>query len=290
MKFACVKELRGTFSVEMMCRLLGVSRSGFYAWAARRVCRRTEENRRLTEKIEELHEMSHGTYGSPRIHLDLVEEGFEVGRNRVARLMREAGIMGVHRRRFLSLTERDERHPVASNVIDRDFTATAPNQKWVADITYVRTEEGFLYLAVVLDLFSRRIVGWAMDTRLHTELVLSALFMALVHRRPQSGLIHHSDRGCQYTSAAFREALGDANIECSMSGTGNCYDNAVAESFFATLKTEWLYRMTLTTRDDARLAIVDFIERFYNRRRRHSFIGGIPPVRYEEEYAEQLAA
>lgn len=274
----------------MMCRLLGVSVSGFYASLHRPVCRREMENRVLESRISELHNESDGTYGSPRIHKDLLEAGFEVGRHRVARLMRKEGIVGVHRRRFKRLTLRDVRDAAAPNLVNQDFKARGPNEKWVADITYISTDEGFLYLAVVLDLFSRRIVGWSMGTTLHTSLVLDALAMALARRRPQVGLIHHSDRGCQYTSSRFRRALDAARIQCSMSSVGNCYDNSVAESFFATLKTESIYRNRPSTRNQARLLVVDFIERFYNRKRRHSSIGQVSPARYEELHAANVAA
>lgn len=290
MKFDCIEEHRGTYPVRMMCRLLGVSESGFYAARGRQVCRRDVENHILTGRIRELHVMSNGTYGSPRIHRDLLDEGFKVGRHRVARLMREERVVGVHRRRFRCLTRRDERDPVAPNVVNQDFTASGPNQKWVADITYIKTGQGFVYLAIILDLFSRRVVGWSLGDTLHTELVLRALTMALFRRRPSTGLVHHSDRGCQCTSADFRKALDAAGIRCSMSSVGNCFDNAAAESFFATLKTECIYRTKPKTRDQARLLVVDFIERFYNRRRKHSAIGQVSPVRYEENHAAQLAA
>jgi len=289
-KFACIKEQRGAFPVRMMCRLLGVSESGFYASLERPVCRREQENHILTRRIKELHRESGGTYGSPRLHADLVDEGFEVGRHRVARLMKKAGVVGVHRRRFRCLTTREERDPVAPNRLQRDFNPAAPNQSWAADITYIGTDEGFVYLAVIIDLYSRRVVGWSMSRSLHTRLVLDALAMALIQRQPQAGLVHHSDRGCQYTSSDFRAALQRAGIDCSMSGVGNCFDNAVAESFFATLKTECVYRRRLPTRDAARLAVVDFIERFYNRRRRHSALGFVSPVNYEERHAARLAA
>lgn len=290
MKFRCVQDNRDSFPVRVMCRLLGVSESGFYASRSRPVSRRAQQNEKLKARIVSLHEASDGVYGSPRIFKDLLEEGFEVGRHRIARIMKKAGIVGVTRRKRQSLTKRDERRAAAPNVLEQDFEATAPNQKWAADITYVRTHEGFVYLAVVLDLFSRRVVGWAMSTSLDTTIVLRALAMALLNRTPSKNLVHHSDRGCQYTSKAFSTALQDAGITCSMSGVGNCYDNAVVESFFASLKTERLYRRTLGTQKQARIEVFDYIERFYNRRRRHSANGQISPVNYEEQFHAAFAA
>lgn len=238
----------------------------------------------------EIHRQSRETYGSPRVHAELCEEGFRHGRNRVARIMREEGLAGAQKRRFRGLTRRDERHPVAPNVLGRDFVASRPNQKWVADITYVRTDEGWLYLAIVLDLYSRCIVGWSMDARLQTNLVRDALAMALGRRSPTRGLVHHSDRGCQYTSNRFRSMLSAAGIRCSMSGAGNCFDNAVAESFFATLKTECVPKKGYRSRHQARGALFEYMENFYNGKRRHSALGYVAPLRYEAQLSEAASA
>ena len=290
MKFAAISEHRAQYPVVMMCRLLGVSKSGFYAWLGRPASAPQSENEALKARIVEIHVGSRGTYGSPRIQAELLESGCRHGRNRIARLMRELGVEGVHKRRHRTLTRRDERDPVAPNVLEQDFQAVAPNEKWVADITYVRTHEGWLYLATVMDLFSRRIVGWSMSDRLETTLVRDALVMAMRRRGRVRGVIHHSDRGCQYTSRGFRSLLRAAGIRCSMSGTGNCYDNAVAESFFATLKKECVPRNGYRDRNEARAKLFDYIENFYNRRRRHSALGYVAPARYEAEYEGAVLA
>lgn len=290
MKFGLIAENSCRYPIVMMCRLLGVSTSGYYASRSRPESARTREDRDLRTRVVELHKASRGTYGSPRIRDDLVEEGFLVGRNRVQRLMREEGIFGVHRRKFRCLTKRDADDPVAPNELAGDFTVEAPNTAWVADITYIETTQGWLYLAVVIDLFSRSVVGWSMADTLHTQIVLDALTMAVCRRRPGSGLIHHSDRGCQYTSRAFREMLERQGTTCSMSGTGSCYDNAVAESFFATLKTECIYRTPPATKEQTRQLVFDFIENFYNRVRRHSSAGGMAPAAFERLHAARQAA
>lgn len=270
--------------MSLMCRALCVSKSGFYAWKKRGTSRRDQENEVLRRKVVDIHERSRRTYGSPRIQQKLREEGLQIGRNRIARMMREEGLFGRKRKAFRVTTKRNGQHSVAPNQLDRRFTAKAPNRRWVADITYIQTDEGWLYLAVVLDLYSRKVVGWAMDQSLHTRLVLEALSMALVRRRPQGGaLLHHSDRGCQYTSAVFRQKLRKAGIDCSMSRKGNCWDNAVAESFFATLKVECLHRTRFETRRHAKKATIDFIEHFYNPERIHSALGFKSPDTYEQE-------
>jgi putative transposase len=246
----------------MMCRVLGVSPSGYYDWLDRPLSARAMADAALLERIKAHHEASRGTYGKPRLHEDLKEEGLKVGGKRVARLMKKAGIMGVSRRKKHGLTKRDKNaHPIP-DLVDRNFTAERPDQLWVADITYIPTWSGFLYLAVVLDVWQRKVVGWSMATHLRTELVLSALEMAKWRRRPKD-VIHHSDQGCQYTSIAFGKHCRLAGVRPSTGSVGDCYDNAMAESFFATLECELLYRYSFKTPREARMAIFDFIEGFY---------------------------
>jgi transposase InsO family protein len=278
-----MKAEKANYPVWLMCKVLQVSRSGFYAWYKRPPSTRERENKRLVRVIREAHQASRRTYGSPRIHEELKDRGFEVGCNRVARLMHENGIFACCRRRFRVTTNSAHGLPVADNVLGRSFTVKAPDRAWVTDITYVWTGEGWLYLAVVIDLFSRRVVGWSMSERIKTGLVLNALKMALGQRVSDAKLLHHSDRGSQYASHAYRKALKDHGITCSMSRKGDCWDNAVAESFFATLKTELVYRMVFLTRDAARAAIAEYIEVFYNRQRRHSHLGYMSPAKYEDK-------
>jgi putative transposase len=263
-----------------MCRLLGISTSGYYSWRRRKPSARSQSDAELTAKIRRYYDASDGIYGAPKIHADLVAEGIRVGRKRVARLMRAAGLRGVSRRKWVRTTIRDESQRPAPDLVDRDFSATGPNRLWLADITYVPTWAGFLYLAVVLDVWSRRIVGWAMKTTLRTELVLEALDMALGQRRP-AGVIHHSDQGSQYTSCRFGERCDKAGVRPSMGSVGDCYDNAMCESFFATLECELLDRSCFRTRAEARPAIFTFIEAWYNRRRRHESLGYLTPVQFE---------
>ena len=274
------------YPITMMCRLLGVSTSGYYAWKARGPSARDRGDAELTEKIRQFHQASKGIYGAPKIHADLAEDGIRVSRKRVARLMREAGLQGVTRRKFVRTTRRDEERRPAPDLVQRDFSATGPNQLWVADITYVPTWAGFVYLAVVLDVWSRRIVGWSMKPTLHTEVVLEALEMAIQQRRPD-GVIHHSDQGCQYTSIAFGNRCEEAGIRPSMGSVGDCYDNALAESFFATLEVELLLREVFRTRRQAHLAVFEFLEAWYNRRRRHQSLGYLSPAPFEAEHAHQ---
>ena len=281
MRFAFIEAEKAAFPVTMMCRLLEVSRSGFYASRGRRESTRAGEDRRLLVNIRASHTASRGTYGSPRVHRDLVDDGVAVGRHRVARLMRHEGLRSKRRRRYRVTTNSEHRHPVAANVLERDFTADAENCKWAADITYVWTRCGWLYLAVVLDLYSRRVVGWAMSNRITRELALNALRMALTHRPRPDLLVHHSDRGSQYASADYRRLLNANGIECSMSRRGNCWDNAVVESFFATLKTELIHHADYHSPAQARAAIFEFIEVFYNRQRRHSTLGYQTPAGFE---------
>lgn len=266
-----------------MCRVLEVSTSGFYAWLSRPPSARSIEDRILTEMIKTYHKASFESYGAPRIHADLKDDGIRIGRKRVARLMREADLRGVSRRRFVKTTKRDKTNRAAQDLVDRKFTATRPNELWVADITYVPTATGFLFLAVVLDVFSRKIVGWAMTAHLRTSLVLAALDMAVATRKPE-GVIHHSDQGCQYTSVGFGARCREAGVRPSTGSVGDCYDNAMAESFFATLETELLDRNRFKNKSEARMAIFHYIEGFYNVRRRHSSIGTIAPVIFEKQY------
>ena len=265
-----------------MCRVLGVSTSGYYGWDGRRASRRAQADAVLLEQIRQCHAASHGTYGVPRIHADLIALGHTVSRKRVARLMRAAGLKGVTRRRFVTTTMRDGARP-APDLVDRNFVANKPDQLWVADITYLPTWAGFLYLAVVIDVFSRRVVGWSFAATLHTKVVLDALDMALGRRRPRD-VIHHSDQGSQYTSIAFGERCRKAGVRPSMGSVGDCYDNALAESFFATLECELLARATFKTHPEARQAVFAFIEGFYNPRRRHSALGYLSPADFENAY------
>lgn len=269
------------FPLAAMCRVLRVSRSGFYSWSRRQHSCRARRDAVLLPQIVASHERSDGTYGSPRILADLRDLGESVGRKRVARLMRTTGIRGVSRRRFTVTTRRSASHDAAPDLVERNFIAKAPNEIWVADITYVPTWAGFLYLAIVLDVFSRRIVGWSMATYLKTQLVLDALEMAAMQRKPE-GVIHHSDHGTQYTSIAFGKRCGEMGVRPSMGSVGDAYDNAMAESFFATLECELLNRRRFKTQTEARLAIFRFIEGWYNPHRRHSSLGNISPVGYEK--------
>ncbi len=268
------------YPIATMCRLLGVSASGYHAWRRRPPSSRGEDDAVLLARIREIHAASRGTYGAPRIHAELAADGRRVGGKRVARLMRAAGLAGVSRRKGVRTTRRDHRARPAPDLVQREFTADAPDRLWVADITYIPTWAGFLYLAVVLDAFSRRIVGWAMASHLRTDLVLDALDMALAQRRP-SDVVHHSDQGSQYTSIAFGARCRQAGVRPSMGSVGDCYDNAMCESFFATLECELLDHHRFRSQAEARMAVFAFIEGWYNTRRRHSAIGYLSPVDYE---------
>ena len=273
-----------------MCRLLGVSASGFYAWRSRGRSTRAIEDIALTARIHAIHRRSRETYGAPRIRAELADaQGVRVGRKRVARLMRAASLRGVQRGRWVRTTRRDAQALEPPDRVNRNFTVNEPDRLWVADITYVPTWAGFLYLAIVLDAYSRRVVGWAMASHLRTELVLAAINMALWQRRP-NGVIHHSDRGCQYTSYAFGQRCRQMNVVPSVGSAGDAYDNAMAESFFATLETELLDRRHFQTRSEARLAIFEFIEGWYNPHRRHSALDYLSPINYERRMLEQQAA
>lgn len=284
MRYRCIDRRRNRYPVRMMCRLLGVSRSGYYGWRGRPESERARTDREFTRVIRRVHTESKGTYGSPRITAELRDEGYGHGHNKVARLMRAAGLRGCPKRRFRVTTQRDPSHPVADNLLKQDFTAEAANRRWASDITYLRTRKGWLHLAVVMDLYSRRIVGWSMSKHISRHLVIDALTMALDQRCPEGDLIHHSDQGSQYTSDDFRDLLEEQGIRCSMSSRGNCYDNAVVESFFGLLKRERANQVYLTP-DDARADVFDYIECFYNRKRRHGYLGNISPAAFEEQAA-----
>jgi putative transposase len=268
------------YPIATTCRVLGVSPGGYYARLKRPPSARACANAELSAQIAEIHRRSRATYGAPRVHVELAEQGIRVGIKRVARLMRAAGLRGVSRRNWIVTTVRNRQARPAPDLVERNFTATAPNRLWVADITYIPTWAGFLYLAVVLDVFSRRIVGWAMETYLRTELVLKALDMALGQRRA-AGVIHHSDQGSQYTSFAFGKRCAQAGVRPSMGSVGDCFDNAMCESFFATLECELLNRRSFKTQLEARLAVFDFIEGWYNPHRRHSALDYLSPINYE---------
>ncbi len=265
----------------MMCRLLGVSRSGYYAWRQRPASARARQDEGLGRRIRAIHEQSRGTYGTPRIWAELRQAGVACSRKRVARLLRLAGLQGCHRRKGPPTRRRVRATAPTPDLVRRDFTAKALDQLWVADITYVPTWVGFLYLAVVLDVHSRRVVGWAMAEHLRSELVIEAVDMATWRRRPPPGVVHHSDQGSQYTSLAFGRRLRDAGLVGSMGSRGDCFDNALAESFFATLECELLARQRFPTRNAARLALFDYIEGFSNTHRRHSALGYLSPSAYE---------
>jgi len=278
-----VRAHQGTHRVATVCRALGVSASGYYAWQARPLSARAQTDRALLERIRTIHDRSRGTYGAPRIHAELAAEGVHIGRKRVARLMQAAGVAGVSRRAFVTTTRRDLAARPAPDLVQRTFTADGPDRLWVADITYIATWAGFLFLAVVLDAWSRRVVGWAMAAHLRTELVLDALNMAIGQRRP-TAVIHHSDQGCQYTSIAFGQRCREAGVRPSMGSVGDAYDNALCESFFATLECELLDRRRFATQVEARLAVFEFIEGWYNPHRRHSALDYESPISYEKKH------
>lgn len=281
MKFAFMQTHANQFSIERMSKMLKVSRNGYYKFISSPPSTREEENKLLLTKIKLIHAKSRETYGSPRIHATLLLEGKTCSRKRVARLMRKSGIQAKMKKRFKTTTKVNPKAKVAPNVLNRDFTAMKPNQRWVADITYIATTEGWLYVAAVMDLYSRRIVGLSMNERMTTSLVRNALEQALIHRKPKAGLMHHSDKGCQYTSQEFQELLKAHQITISMSGTGNCYDNAAMESFFHTLKTEHVYFEHYLTREQAKRSIFEYVEVFYNRQRLHSTLGYLTPNDFE---------
>lgn len=282
MKFCFVRAEKARYGVPFLCRMLGVSKSGYYAWTKREMSAHKLRDAILRATIVSVHRDSRGTYGSPRVLHELRARGERTSQRRVARLMREAGISGRFIRKWRHGSASPTEGPHEPNVLDRRFDVAAPNRVWASDITYIKTWEGWLYLAVVIDLYSRRVVGWSMRHTLQVDIALSALAMALGQRAVgDNRLLAHSDRGSQYTSDDYQRMLREAGITCSMSGRGNCYDNAVAESFFGTLKRELIYRRSWATRDDAAAAIHEYIEVFYNRKRRHSTLGGLSPADYE---------
>jgi putative transposase len=287
-RFRFIAAEKASYPVVRRCRVLKVSASGFYAWVRRKPSARSVANAALTERIRAVHTRSRGTYGSPRVHADLHETG-PIGRKRVARLMREAGLVGCRPRGVRRTTIADPTAQV-DDLVRRDFRPGEPDRLWVSDITYVRTDEGWLYLAAILDACSRRVVGWSLADHLRTELALDALTMALTARQPAPGLIHHSDRGTQYLSGAYADRLAGHHLRQSVGRPGTCWDNAVAESFFATLKTELLHRQAWTTRQQARTAVFEYIEAFYNRQRRHSTLGYLTPAEFEHRYHLQAVA
>jgi transposase InsO family protein len=270
--------------VTLTCRVLNVSRAGYYAWRDRPPAGRQSRRAELVERIGRICDDSHGTYGSPRVTAELKEDGVSVCENTVAKYMREEGLCVKPRKRFVPrTTDSDHPHPIAPNVLGRDFQATAPDRKWACDLSYVWTDEGWLYLSVVIDLFSRKVVGWSMTDHMRAEGVADALGMAIGRRGPGEDLLHHSDRGVQYACGLYRELLDRHGIACSMSRPGNCYDNAVVESFFGTLKTELVHRCRYRTRDEARASVFEWIECWYNRRRRHSSLGYLSPEAFEAQ-------
>lgn len=285
MKYEFISKERSDHSVERMCRLLRVSRSGYYAWSKGGPSKRQRENEVILNKIREAYKISRGTYGSPRITDEIRASGMRHSRKRIARLMRINEIAAKTRKKFKATTYSGHKLPVAPNLLTKPFCATGPDRIWVSDITYVWTYEGWLYLTVILDLFSRRCIGWTMGDKITADLVLRAFNQAVLRRQPGPGLIFHSDRGVQYASEAFRNVLTRYGCIQSMSGKGNCYDNAVAESFFHTLKTEYVYFEKYETRAEAQRGIFEYIEVFYNRTRRHSAIGSRSPVDFERAKA-----
>jgi transposase InsO family protein len=286
MRFALIDAAKVEFPVHRMCRVLGVSQSGYFAWKDRPACRRQREDMVLLAYVRSAFALSHGTYGSPRMTRELQDSGLAVGRRRTARLMRKNGLRARQKRRFKRTTDSHHAWPVAPNLLDQDFAATRPDEKWGADISYIWTHEGWLYLAVVIDLFARRVVGWSTSDRLHRDLALEALRKALVIRRPAAGLIHHSDRGSQYCSIDYQAELRKHGILISMSGKGNCYDNAMVETFFKTLKSELVWRTVFCTRREAELAIARYIDGFYNPVRRHSALSFTSPAQFEKLAAD----
>jgi putative transposase len=286
MRFKLVDAAKAEFPVHRLCRALGVSQSGYFAWKGRPACRCQREDMVLLAHVRSAFTLSNGTYGSPRMTRELRDSGLAVGRRRTARLMRENRLQARQKRRFKRTTDSHHGWPVAPNLLDQDFTASGPDEKWAADISSIWTREGWLYLAVVIDLFARRVVGWAVADRLHRGLALAALRKALALRRPKAGLTHHSDRGSQYCSADYRAELRRHGILISMSGKGNCYDNSMVETFFKTLKSELVWRTLFDTRRDAERAIGRYIDGFYNPVRRHSALDFTSPVRFEKMAAD----
>jgi len=287
--FKFIDAEKANYPISLLCRILKVSRSGYYDWKDRSPSKRNRENAALTEKIREIHNRSRRIYGYPRVHAELRALGVRCSKKRVARLMRKASLQGCVRGRRKRTTRRDEHAIPAPDLVGRNFAAAAPNKVWTADITYVHTQEGFLYLAFILDVYSRKVVGWSMAHHLRAEMVVDALEMALWRRKPGAGLVHHSDRGVQYTSLSFGKRLEEAGIVPSMGRAGSALDNAISESFVASLKCELLYGHRFPSREAARIAIFDYIEGFYNRVRRHSSLGYLSPSDYEQATMKEVA-
>lgn len=285
MRYTVIEQHRGQYSVRRMCRVLKVSPSGYYAWCSRPESARAREDRRLRVKVREIFLQSGRTYGSPRIAAALRARGESCSKNRVARLMREEGLVARKPRRYKTTTDSKHAWPVAPNLLDQKFTVETPDTVWLGDITYLPTEEGWLYLAVLLDLCSRRVVGWATSDRVNSDLTLRALRRALDQRQPGPGLLHHSDRGSQYACSEYRERLEKLGVEVSMSRKGNCFDNAPMESFYSTLKTEWLRDRRFLSRAQARSSLFAYLELFYNRKRLHSSLGYRSPAEFEKDAA-----
>lgn len=289
MKYAWIGAHRDLYSATVMCHVLQVSTSGYYAWLQRGPGVRQQRRETIAQAAEVAHRQSYGIYGYRKVYDDLQEQKIACCRETVRKVMREKGLVSRTKRKFTVTTDSDHSLPVAENVLDRDFQATAPNQKWTADITYIPTREGWLYLAVVMDLFSRRIVGWSMSASLAATIVIDALRMALAHRGPQPGLLHHSDRGSQYACDEFQQLLDAYGLLCSMSRRGDCYDNAPMESFFGKLKTEWVHGEDYLTRDQATGHVFNYIELFYNRKRKHASLGYLSPAVFEELFHKQFS-
>jgi putative transposase len=286
MRYRFVAAERASYPVRLVCRVIGVAASGFYAWLRRGPSQRERQDHSLAARIAAVFAASRETYGSPRVHADLRAEGVRVSRQRVARLMREAGLTAIIRRRFPRTTDSDHGRPVAPNLLEQKFAADQPDTVWLADISYIPTGEGWLYLAAIKDLATREIVGWSMSDSLEASSACEALRMAIQRRQPPTGLIHHSDRGVQYACGEYQKLLARHGLRCSMSRRGNCYDNAPMESFFGSLKNELVHRTTFPTRAAARQAIFDYLETFYNHRRRHSGVGFLTPAQAYEHMAK----
>ena len=286
MKYTFIENHKEEFPVLRMCQVLEVSESGYYAWLKREPSERERVDKELGERIEDAYQQNRQVYGSPRIHAELKEQGVRCGKKRIARLMRERGINAKSKRRKMRTTDSRHDNPVAPNVLARNFSADAPNTKWVSDITGIETLEGWLYLAAIVDIYSRFVVGWSMGKERDEELITNAALMALARRHPGAGLLHHSDRGSQYTSAGYQALLKQHGIEISMSRKGDCYDNALMESFFGTLKEECVERQKFQTRAEARKVVFEYLEVFYNRQRKHSSLGYVSPTTYEKMKGE----
>jgi len=286
-KYAWTQEHDKEFPVAVMCKVLQVSASGYYGWLERKPCAQQQRRQDIAQAAARFYFESKRIYGYRKVHQDLLDVNIVCCEETVRRIMRDIGLYSRVRRKFVLTTDSDHSMAVAENLLDRNFTAAVPNQKWVADITYIPTYQGWLYLACVMDLYSRRIVGWAMSEHIDSALVISAMKMALSRRRPETDLLHHSDRGSQYASDLFQDLLDDNRIVCSMSRKGDCWDNACMESFFASLKTEWLAEKKYETREQAKNDVFNYIEMFYNRKRRHAALGYLSPAAYEELYEKE---